>query len=69
MYFDVQNADPKQGYRGGGKESKSISNELASAINDGLYFYEQVKSPFFYVANCDLFFILSSSLASFGCLT
>ncbi|WVY90017.1 hypothetical protein V8G54_035531 [Vigna mungo] len=37
----TQNADPKQGYRGGGKESKSISNELASAINDGLYFYEQ----------------------------
>lgn len=25
-----------------GKESKSISNELASAINDGLYFFEQV---------------------------
>ncbi|KAF8395627.1 hypothetical protein HHK36_019577 [Tetracentron sinense] len=24
-----------------GKESKPISNELASAINDGLYFYEQ----------------------------
>ncbi|XP_004149652.1 LOW QUALITY PROTEIN: la-related protein 1A [Cucumis sativus] len=26
----------------GGKESKSISKELASTINDGLYFYEQV---------------------------
>ncbi|QCE01528.1 la-related protein 1A [Vigna unguiculata] len=37
----TQNGDPKQGYRDGGKESKSISNELASAINDGLYFYEQ----------------------------
>ncbi|TKY57085.1 La-related protein 1A [Spatholobus suberectus] len=37
----TQNSDPKQGSRGGGKESKSISNELASAINDGLFFYEQ----------------------------
>lgn len=37
---------------GGSKESKSISNELASAINDGLYFYEQVETPF-------LFFSLS----------
>jgi len=56
LYFNGQNGDPKQGYRGGGKESKSISNELASAINDGLYFYEQVESPLFYVANCHLFF-------------
>ncbi|KAL5125649.1 La-related protein 1A [Glycine soja] len=37
----TQNGDPKQGSRGGVKESISISNELASAINDGLYFYEQ----------------------------
>ncbi|KAG4382241.1 hypothetical protein JHK82_038760 [Glycine max] len=37
----TQNGDPKQRSRGGGKESISISNELASAINDGLYFYEQ----------------------------
>ncbi|XP_027329145.1 la-related protein 1A isoform X2 [Abrus precatorius] len=37
----TQNSDPKQGSRSGGKESKSISNELASTINDGLYFYEQ----------------------------
>lgn len=37
----TQNSDPKQGSRGVGKDSKSISNELASAINDGLYFYEQ----------------------------
>jgi len=69
LYFDVQNGDPKQGYRDGGKESKSISNELASAINDGLYFYEQVDSPFFYVANCHLFFRLSSSSINFGCFT
>lgn len=26
----------------GGEESKTLSSELASAINDGLYFYEQV---------------------------
>ncbi|KAE9596276.1 putative winged helix-turn-helix DNA-binding domain-containing protein [Lupinus albus] len=37
----TQNSDPKQASRGSAKESKSISNELASAINDGLYFYEQ----------------------------
>ncbi|RDX84741.1 La-related protein 1A, partial [Mucuna pruriens] len=37
----TQNSDPKPGFRGSVKESKSISNELASAINDGLYFYEQ----------------------------
>jgi len=65
LYFNVQNGDPKQGYRGGGKESNSISNELASAINDGLYFYEQVESPLSYVTNCQLFFRLSSSLINF----
>ncbi|XP_015973451.1 la-related protein 1A isoform X3 [Arachis duranensis] len=37
----TQNNDSKQGSRGSGKESKSLSNELASAINDGLYFFEQ----------------------------
>lgn len=47
FYFNVQNGDPKQGSGDGGKESKSISNELASAINDGLYFYEQVQTQFF----------------------
>jgi la-related protein 1 len=36
----TQNGDPKK-ETGGSKESKPISNELASAINDGLYFYEQ----------------------------
>lgn len=25
-----------------GEESQTLSSELASAINDGLYFYEQV---------------------------
>jgi la-related protein 1 len=30
--------------KSGGEESKSISSELASAINDGLYFYEQVDA-------------------------
>ncbi|KAF7831505.1 la-related protein 1A [Senna tora] len=37
----TQNSDIKQGSEVGGKEPKSISSELASAINDGLYFYEQ----------------------------
>ncbi|KAI4308279.1 hypothetical protein L6164_031369 [Bauhinia variegata] len=37
----TQNNDIKQGNKAGGEESKSISSELASAINDGLYFYEQ----------------------------
>lgn len=36
----TQNGDPKKD-TSGSKESKPISNELASAINDGLYFYEQ----------------------------
>lgn len=31
---------------GPGEESKTISSELASAINDGLYFYEQVVRLF-----------------------
>ncbi|KAE9614905.1 putative winged helix-turn-helix DNA-binding domain-containing protein [Lupinus albus] len=37
----TQNSDLKQASKSSDKESKSISNELASAINDGLYFYEQ----------------------------
>ncbi|CAL0317559.1 unnamed protein product [Lupinus luteus] len=37
----AQNSDPKQASRGVHKESDSISSDLASAINDGLYFYEQ----------------------------
>ncbi|XP_058743130.1 la-related protein 1A [Vicia villosa] len=36
----TQNGDPKK-ETSGSKESKTISNELASQINDGLYFYEQ----------------------------
>lgn len=43
--LNVQNGDPKK-ETGGSKESKTISNELASQINDGLYFYEQVETPF-----------------------
>uniref|UniRef100_A0A2N9GYI7 Uncharacterized protein n=1 Tax=Fagus sylvatica TaxID=28930 RepID=A0A2N9GYI7_FAGSY len=35
------NSRTGQEIKGGGKDSTSISNELASAINDGLYFYEQ----------------------------
>uniref|UniRef100_A0A5B7AQ06 Putative la-related protein 1A n=1 Tax=Davidia involucrata TaxID=16924 RepID=A0A5B7AQ06_DAVIN len=37
----TQNSGTGEGSGIGVKESKSISNELASAINDGLYFYEQ----------------------------
>uniref|UniRef100_A0A5B7AK57 Putative la-related protein 1A n=1 Tax=Davidia involucrata TaxID=16924 RepID=A0A5B7AK57_DAVIN len=37
----TQNNGTGEGSRIGVKESKSISNELAFAINDGLYFYEQ----------------------------
>lgn len=37
----TQNNRATEGFKTGGKESKSISKELASAINDGLYFYEQ----------------------------
>ncbi|KAK4279252.1 hypothetical protein QN277_016981 [Acacia crassicarpa] len=37
----TQNSDIKQGSKVGDKEPKSISSELASEINDGLYFYEQ----------------------------
>lgn len=45
----VQNSWAVEGSKTGGKGLKSISNELASAINDGLYFFEQVKMP---VASC-----------------
>lgn len=37
----TQNSGMDERSRTGKKESKSISSELASAINDGLYFYEQ----------------------------
>ncbi|KAK9280617.1 hypothetical protein L1049_014312 [Liquidambar formosana] len=37
----TQNSGIGEGSGTGKKESKSISNELASTINDGLYFYEQ----------------------------
>ncbi|KAG6605851.1 La-related protein 1A, partial [Cucurbita argyrosperma subsp. sororia] len=38
----TQNSGIEKRSTSGGKESKSISKELASTINDGLYFYEQV---------------------------
>lgn len=37
----TQNSRTGEGSGNGVQESKSISNELASAINDGLFFYEQ----------------------------
>ncbi|KAJ0574541.1 putative la-type HTH domain, winged helix-like DNA-binding domain superfamily [Helianthus annuus] len=36
-----QNNKNGRGTKGSGEETKSFSNELASAINDGLYYYEQ----------------------------
>lgn len=43
----IQNTRTSQVSGTVGKESKPISTELASAINDGLYFYEQVGGCFF----------------------
>lgn len=45
LLIHVQNSWAVEGSKTGGKGLKSISNELASAINDGLYFYEQVEMP------------------------
>lgn len=39
----MQNCKVGEGSKTDDKESKTISNELASAINEGLYFYEQVE--------------------------
>ncbi|RVW28415.1 La-related protein 1A [Vitis vinifera] len=43
IMFLIKNSRTGEGSGNGAQESKSISNELASAINDGLFFYEQVK--------------------------
>lgn len=44
-FFAMQNnTETGEGYGNGLNKSNSISNELASAINDGLYFYEQVEA-------------------------
>lgn len=49
----MQNSRVGEGSKTGDEESKTISNELASAINDGLYFYEQVeKTPMEFVNYC-----------------
>lgn len=40
----VQNSGIGEGSKSDRKESNSFSNELASTINDGLYFYEQVEA-------------------------
>ena len=42
--FSMQNSRPGEESIKSGDKSKSISTELASAINDGLYFYEQVEA-------------------------
>ncbi|KAJ0083480.1 hypothetical protein Patl1_30200 [Pistacia atlantica] len=41
----TQNSWTVEGSKTDDEGLKSISNELASAINDGLYFYEQVEMP------------------------
>ena len=51
-FFAVQNSGTVEGSGNGVNELKSISNELASAINDGLYFYEQVDGPFAHFPSC-----------------
>lgn len=45
----MQNIRVGEDNRAGARESESISNELASAINDGLYFYEQVDVTFVHI--------------------
>ena len=42
-FSGLQNNRTGEGSGTGAHESKSISNELATAINDGLVFYEQVE--------------------------
>lgn len=39
----VQNSTVGEGSTAGSKESGVITNELASTIDEGLYFYEQVE--------------------------
>ncbi|KAG5517275.1 hypothetical protein RHGRI_037882 [Rhododendron griersonianum] len=43
MIVTQNNTETGEGYGNGLNKSNSISNELASAINDGLYFYEQAS--------------------------
>lgn len=68
----VQNTRIGGDDRSPASESEPISKELATAINDGIYFYEQVDSPlFFLVANwSNLYlwwsYVLSSVLAVFS---
>lgn len=42
----LQNSCIGERSKSGDKGLSSISNELASALNDGLYFYEQVEIHF-----------------------
>lgn len=60
----MQNSRVGEGSKTGDKESKTISNELASAINDGLYFYEQVeKTPMEFVNYCTFTVLTYDQLA------
>lgn len=51
----MQNSGGYGGSETGVKESKLISNELATAINEGLYFYEQVDDLY----HCCLWFTIA----------
>lgn len=50
----MQNSGGYGGSETGVKESKLISNELATAINEGLYFYEQVDDLYHCSVVCGL---------------
>ena len=57
---NVPRAVQNNSVNGGGSENgvsgpNSISNELASTINDGLYFYEQVEGRFSHFPSCQPF--------------
>jgi len=41
-----QNSGKSDGAGIGGTEAKNIPKELASTINDGLYYFEQVRNIF-----------------------
>lgn len=60
----MQNCRAGEGSKTDDKESKTISNELASAINEGLYFYEQVeKTSLEFVSLCSFIVLTYNQLA------
>ena len=63
----LQNNRTGEGSGTGAHESKSISIELATAINDGLVFYEQVEEPAFLSLLLSPF-LLTSYVSNLRCL-